>query len=39
MSIIIANETINAHKSLMGMVISMAIATKAQSQHNPNANF
>jgi hypothetical protein len=39
MSIIIANETIGVHKSPMGMVISMAIAAKALTQHNPNANF
>jgi len=37
MLIIITNETINAHKSPMG--ISMVIVAKAQSQHNPNANF
>jgi hypothetical protein len=39
MSIIIAHEIISVHASPMGMVISMAIARKAQSQHNPNANF
>jgi hypothetical protein len=39
MSIVIANETIDVHKSPMGMVISMAIATRALTQHNPNANF
>jgi hypothetical protein len=38
MSIIIANETMSAHKSLVGMVNAMAIATKPQSQHNPKAN-